>query len=408
MTTIAIVGGGFSGTMLLYHLMARDHAKALKILWFDQHDRFGRGVAYSTPADEHLLNVPGRMMSALPDRPDDFIGWLGEGDPGKFYGRRIYGDYLRGFHDRALAMAAEKGHEIIPIPRTVTRIGTSSLAAGDEDYFFDALVLATGTQPPRWPGLPERNRDDPRLIHNPYQGAMNIPDGVETVVILGTGLSSVDALLSLDRAGYGGRIVCISRHGLWPRSHRPRKFWNWRTLIDALRPRANGLWTSCPRSARRFMLRHLTWWNIVRHRMPQECGSFLQSLKNSGRMETRKGTIRTIACHPSHIEIQLDRGSVQGGVVINCLGYLGPGVMSQPLFRQMAEDGLIRVKDGLLDPVPGSWSKISGNAPIYTLGPPLFGALIETTAVPVIRGQAADLAAEISFLAEFRERNRVV
>ncbi|HEY8190502.1 MAG TPA: FAD/NAD(P)-binding protein [Micavibrio sp.] len=402
MTTIAIVGGGFSGAMLLYHLMTLDHGKALKILWFDQHNRFGRGVAYSTPADEHLLNVPGRMMSALPDEPDDFINWLGGGDAGKFYGRRMYGEYLRGFHDRALAMAAEKGHEIIPIPRSVARIGKSSLTAEGEDYSFDALVLATGAQPPRWPSLPERNADDPRLIHSPYQGAINIPKGIETVVILGTGLSSVDAILSLDRAGYGGRIICISRHGLWPRSHRPRKFWNWRTFIDALRPRVNGFWTSCPRAARRFMLRHLTWWNIVRHRMPQECELLLQSLRNSGRMETRNGTIQAIACHPSHIEIQMDRGSVQGGMVINCLGYLGAGIMSQPLLRQMAEDGLIRVKDGVLDPVPGSWSKISDSSPIYTLGPPLFGALIETTAVPVIRGQAVDLAAEIFSFAESR------
>jgi len=56
---------------------------------------------------------------------------------------------------------------------------------------------------------------------------------------------------------------------------------------------------------------------------------------------------------------------------------------------------MIRVQDGLLNPDD---FKLSDEHPIYVLGPPLFGFLIETSAVPELRVQAKVVAGKIAAL----------
>ena len=66
----------------------------------------------------------------------------------------------------------------------------------------------------------------PFLLHPPvrmvdawdYDGVAAIP-GDADVCILGTGLSMVDAALTLGGDGRGGRILALSRHGLLPLAH---------------------------------------------------------------------------------------------------------------------------------------------------------------------------------------------
>src|SRR3982074_2330985 len=72
--TIAIIGGGVSGTLTAFHLV-RQGAPA-RVILIDQRPDFGLGVAYSTPSLRHLLNVPAGKISALPDQPDHFLNWL--------------------------------------------------------------------------------------------------------------------------------------------------------------------------------------------------------------------------------------------------------------------------------------------------------------------------------------------
>ena len=83
---VAIVGGGFSGTMAAAQLVRR----GLRVVLVEGGGRGGRGIAYSTRDEVHLLNVPAARMSAWPDAPDDFVA-AGFG-PGEFAPRRAYGD----------------------------------------------------------------------------------------------------------------------------------------------------------------------------------------------------------------------------------------------------------------------------------------------------------------------------
>jgi uncharacterized NAD(P)/FAD-binding protein YdhS len=101
---VTIVGGGFSGTMAAVNL-ARLSDQPLEIHIVNTRYPLGRGVAYGTSREEHLLNVAARNMSAVPDHPGHFLDWLRtrvdySGLPETqlretFVPRRVYGDFLR-------------------------------------------------------------------------------------------------------------------------------------------------------------------------------------------------------------------------------------------------------------------------------------------------------------------------
>lgn len=399
MKTIAIIGGGFSGTMVLYHLMANETLSPVHVLFFDDAGRHARGVAYSTPMHEHLLNVPAAGMTALPDQPDHFFNWLGQAERGGFYPRRRYGDYIQQFFDQAQKWAAERGHKITLIAQRVTDIQKAGRAVIVQGQNADIAVLATGASQPRWPStspLP----DDPRLIANPYgagfPACLEQIRNYKKIAILGTGLSAADAVMSLNQSGFTGEIICISRHGNWPVAHGLKKPWDWRRLIDALRPHSNNLWRGMRPGLRAFLLRRIGYWNVVRHRMPRQCHAILKNLKNAGRLQVVRGSIRDVICTESGIDVVLHNKNVSCDAVINCLGFIGAGVLGDPLYKALSENGMIRVEDRLLKPVSGTSFKISDSLPLYTLGPPLFGYFIETSAVPELRVQAKAVAGEIA------------
>ena len=113
--TVAIVGCGFSGTMVALHL-ARQTSGRLRVLIFERGERLARGTAYGTASPEHLLNVPARLMSAWPDEPEHFLDWLRDRDPatepGAFVPRQVYGDYLE---ESLRDATAHPGSNLFPI-----------------------------------------------------------------------------------------------------------------------------------------------------------------------------------------------------------------------------------------------------------------------------------------------------
>src|ERR1700747_3412983 len=104
MRAVAIIGGGFCGTVTAVNL-ARLSPVPLDVTIFNHRYPTGRGVAYGTRRPEHLLNVAARNMSAFRDEPDHFLRWLrtrSEFDTlpeielrERFIPRMVYGDYLR-------------------------------------------------------------------------------------------------------------------------------------------------------------------------------------------------------------------------------------------------------------------------------------------------------------------------
>ncbi|HSM76946.1 MAG TPA: FAD/NAD(P)-binding protein, partial [Bryobacteraceae bacterium] len=71
---IAIIGGGCSGVLAAISLLREAPDEDLIVI--EPREDLGRGMAYSTPWYEHLLNVPAAKMSALPSEPSHFAEWL--------------------------------------------------------------------------------------------------------------------------------------------------------------------------------------------------------------------------------------------------------------------------------------------------------------------------------------------
>ena len=435
--TVVIAGGGASGT-LLAHALIEGSADARAVI-LDPNESVGIGVAYATTYPVHLLNVPAGRISAFPDVPAHFREWLDAHYPnrynaGSFVERSIYGEYLqeiaRGLvasgrvtHERSTALRAEMSDSGIHVQ--------TSAGVVDGDY----LVLATGNAAPApWPNAPESDR----FFSSAWaEGALHPHYPDETVLMLGTGLTAVDAVLALRHNGHRGIIYMMSRRGLLPHEHRlfdappeaspeaenlrdliasireladvsRAEHANWRPAIDRIRPRTNELWQALNQAEQRTFIRHvLPYWNVHRHRMAPEAAKSIAELiaadtlrMIAGRtlsFEVIEGALR-VGYRPRGSESE---ESIVAQRVINCSGpEHDPRKIENPLISSLLAAGTVTpypLNLGLEIAPDGAVVDADGTASerIFSIGPVRYGTLIETTAIPEIRVQAVELAARI-------------
>src|SRR5262245_7882017 len=142
---IAVVGAGFSGTLLSWHL-----AKiGVECVLIGDDKTFGRGRAYSTSRTEHLLNVPAGGMSAFPQDADHFRNWLRtigvKAERSAFMPRVVYGRYLQAISAGSRASKIEDVVlQALPLPG-----GWELALHSGARIEANRLVLATGHRPPR-------------------------------------------------------------------------------------------------------------------------------------------------------------------------------------------------------------------------------------------------------------------
>ena len=427
---VAIVGGGFSGTMVAAQL-AR---KGISSILIDGSGRVGHGVAYSTRDPAHVLNVRAEVMSAWTDDLEHFVR-VAEAEGGTrrdFVQRRHFGRYLKS----VLAEAVDSGRVRVAEKQAIEakpngRGWTVRLADG-EQFAASALVLAIGNQPPE--PLPF-GRDSARVINNPWgaealAAVADLAATKEDVLLVGTGLTMVDAVLSLDAAGHRGRIVALSRRGLIPRGHtndmvpapvgedevphgHVRTLWRWlrkrgaevgwRSAVDALRPYSQQLWQSLPLEEKKRFARHARpWWDVHRHRIAPEVSQRLQEMIAEGRLEIVAGRIQSVTDDRAGLAVAYRRrGSsalTEGrfAYMINCTGPLGAIARTRdPLLKGMLEAGLARPDQlGIALDVDEN-SRLAGSERSWAMGPMTKGRYWEIIAVPDIRGQAAAVADDI-------------
>lgn len=403
---VAVIGGGASGTLFVSELLRRD--SGWSVLWLTGDNSVGD--AYSTNTDVHLLNVPAARMSAFSDKPDHFVDWLTrnatdrEFEPTNFVPRRFYGSYLK-----ELRGAAKSNANVRYLAQQVEQVEYATTPSGSgwrlrvrngETYDVSRIVIAVG--------LPSERKSDRNVggvMHNPWKWfhqsseGVGIPADDEEIFILGSGLTAMDVVVGLRDLGYSGFIRVTSRSGRWsePHAHAPpltqeelaaaladlramptaRSYLRtvrhlavklpWRSVVDALRPQTQELWSALPPEERSRFLRHVfAVWNRHRHRAPTETA---QRVADDSRVVIEKG--------------QSCSNAGKGSFVFDCRGFaLTAKRKWTPFLSALIGQGILAPSSlgiGLVSQQPNS---------VALLGALRFGEEFECTAVPEIRTQA--------------------
>jgi uncharacterized NAD(P)/FAD-binding protein YdhS len=448
--TIAVIGAGFSGTALSLWLQSSCPV-GTRIYLIERGHRFAAGRAYATENPCHLLNVPAGGMSMFPDLPQDFVRWLRQQPESRLGGvvpseqsfvpRSLFGAYLQDRLTSSLcdtrASRLELLHdEVVRAEESAGKV-TLQLASGAK-LDADIAVLASGNAHP----LPVHSNvamlDAAGLWRgNPWTPAAIAglaPDA--PVLLVGTGLTMVDTVVTLLDAGHTGPIHALSRHGLLPLRHaspdvgpvtlptplptglaplmrfarseiaRSQAAGNgWRPVIDALRPFTQNLWRGLSGSERGRFLRHLrAFWDVHRHRIPPTVADRIQAALASQQLHIHAGRIIGLGVEDARANVTFrDRVtgaecSLQAASVIDCTG---PGAdvtqSTDPLMQTLLRAGIARpdpLRLGLDVAADGAVLTRSG-APsnrLFAIGPLTKGASWEMTAVPELRTQCRDLA----------------
>ncbi|MFC5864821.1 FAD/NAD(P)-binding protein [Acidicapsa dinghuensis] len=435
--TIAIIGGGVSGTLTAFHLI-RQRTPA-RVILIDQRPDFGLGLAYSTPSFRHLLNVPAGKISALPDQPNHFLNWLRRNhDPAAtektFAPRAIFGQYIQSL----LKSTSELEQEIATVVDVRQHDAGAVLTLDNGcELRADLVVLATGNfDPAPLPGISKVASDLGLYRHNAW--AEETYEGLDPdapVALIGTGLTGVDVVLRLRELGHRGKIIAVSRHGVFPNRHAdytplsssaiPQDTpatcvaylralravigggTEWRAAIDSLRDTINDLWLRLPIEEKKRFRRHLQRrWDVVRHRMAPPIADVIESELRSGTLEIREGRLKTVDASPAgaRIVFRTHAGdeSFHADRVINCTGpSMNYRRVPSALLQNMFSRGLVTAgplgtgfhcsPNGAVIGADGHASEI-----IFNLGPGRLGDLIESIAVPEIRQQAVELASTLA------------
>jgi len=444
---IVIVGGGFTGAMMSVQLLRRADPE-VSIVLVERTSLLGRGVAYGTQFDGHLLNVRANNMSAYPDDPDHFVNWAKQNysssvRPSHFLPRPAYGRYIASQLWEAAQSHAGKIRFVQDEALSLTRVSgvNKILLAGGQTIVADKVVLALGNFAPGDLRLPGKAPDSCRHVANPWSGTTRFDTSPDSSVLLvGSGLTAVDTAIELRARGFEGTIHILSRRGLLPQSHRIAApfpaFWNcrsprtvrgllqlirqqakvaqtqgsdWRAVIDSLRPVTQEIWRTLPRTEQQRFLRHLrTYWDVHRHRIAGRVAEQLARQLRSGKIQRHAGRITDYRENAGGVEVTYrDRKSgmlanLCVGRVINCTGpesdYRRAG---SPLLTDLIEKGLARpdglslgvdvADDGALVDAQGMPSDF-----LYALGPLRKGVLWESIAVPELRVQISNLAKLLS------------
>ncbi|MFY9886477.1 MAG: FAD/NAD(P)-binding protein [Candidatus Cybelea sp.] len=428
---VAVIGGGFSGAAVAANL-ARHTPRDLTLAVFDPDD-LGRGAAYGTRHREHILNTRAHMMSLYVDEPDHFVRWLGpRGAPSDFLPRRLYGEYVAESAQRELR-AVRFMHVRERIAKIVRGDSGGFVVESSSGTRYDArsIVLATGNPAPNDEFLPLEVRLHAGYIDDPWRFDYRSVGG--HVLVVGSGLTALDVLVALKGCGHRGTVHVLSRRGRYPEVHEAvaaydvipaldthgarallrsfrshvdeasRRGFDWRAVVDSLRPEAEAIWRRLERLERRRFERHLrTHWERHRHRAPKQVDAVREEYLRAGRLRNYAG--RLLSMKRGTATIALRDGAIvelRPDWIVNASGVGRISAMKRdPLLASMLINGIVssdtagiglRAAPDLcaIDPigsmVPGLW----------IVGPAVRGSRFEATAVPELRVMAELAASEI-------------
>lgn len=449
---IGIIGAGFSGTALaaaLYQFADKQN-KSIEIHLFEKTGSFGLGEAYKTELPFHLLNVRARDMSIYDDQPGHFVDWLNSNTDTSIYldqsapvadqfaPRKFYGDYLKMILNQLVTTSGQKikftleSAEVIDIVPHQHQVMLK--LKNNTEIVVDKAVLALGNNQPA--DFPFTVSPAEMCINDPwdYHSLKKIPEH-DPVLIVGTGLSMIDTVLTLHHQQHQGKIYAVSRHGLMPLPHSDttatcvieqdelpsdmrlltkklrhvsRSYMaeggDWRSVINSFRVQIPSLWERVGFLCKKRFLRHvLPYWNIHRHRVTTKVIELIEQLAANKQLKIMAGRVASIENGIAKIKLRHTKEVTEFNIkwVVNCMGpSLNMESVDQPLVSSLLKRGIAtfdQLNLGFATADSGALKEASGaiSTSLYTLGPPAKAATWESGAVPDIRKQSFRLAKNI-------------
>ena len=280
------------------------------------------------------------------------------------------------------------------------------------------------------------------LIADPYDGEAIAAIGpADRVLILGTGLTSADVIASLDRRGFTGEIVALSRRGLRSRGHgataqrstadfetRPavtahgllrrirdaitadaRKGLDWQATIDRVRDQGQAIWRNLDAGERARLVRHLRpFWDVHRFRLPPQVEEALARHMARGRLtHTAARVIRVVETDGGIVVEYRRRGRADtiverfDRVVLTTGPAHGDVLRSNPVLRALASADLLSPDPlGLGLKVADLCHAVDGGGEasdtLLVAGPLARGHVGELMGVPEVVAHAREVAEAIS------------
>jgi uncharacterized NAD(P)/FAD-binding protein YdhS len=457
---ILIVGGGLSGTMLAAQLLRLPGQRRIVII--ESRSEIGRGEAYSATEPGHTLNGNAARMSVDPDNADDLTRWLTDfiaagGWPESdnqhvpiaelFPPRGLFGLYVQQRLAEAHRVGTTHGSTVEHVRGEAVDLvvdeGGVAITLADGTLLRGGLgVLATGMfaaarTPQRGANALNAAAVDPWDV-----SAMRGLDPQGRVLIIGSGLTMVDAVVSLEQAGHRGPIEVFSRHGLLPHVRRQPPAWpdflgadpslrstrqlvralreqcalalaqgiDWQAPLDTVRVHIPRLWSQATDLQRRQFVRHVRpWWESHHHRSPPPSAALLARLVEEGRLTVHAACLRGVEpVIGGVVGIRVRRRGesastvVEGAALINSTGIQYDWRrVDRPLPRQLLARGLVQpgpLALGIAADPSGAVRDADGKVSerLFAMGPPLRGVWWESTAVTDVALQAKALAIKLA------------
>jgi uncharacterized NAD(P)/FAD-binding protein YdhS len=276
---------------------------------------------------------------------------------------------------------------------------------------------------------------------------MNVVGPDEPVVVLGSGLTAVDTVLSLHQQPRTAPITLVSRRGLLPQPHAdtpvPPVDWqplvaelvstpggvrtrallgkvrqlarqqakaggDWRGVVDGLRPHTETLWRAMPTAERqRFLAQVRPFWEVHRHRMALTVAGRFRTLLDSGLVRLVAGRVESAQAEGDSLRLVLRERQTERLIptdaawVVNCTGPMpSNSVESNPAIASLIVQGLLLPDELLLGvetTTEGHALAENGQAlgDLFVVGTLRKPAAWESTAVPELRNQAAAVAEQV-------------
>lgn len=445
---VAIIGGGFSGTTIAYHLANQTEPGDVEIVVIEPRQRLGGGLAYSTDDPAHRINVPAAKMTMISAEPEHFARWLSKdaenakdslartvkGDD--FPQRSVFGRYVYG-HIQPFLQSGRVSHITSTALGLAPAGGRHGIVLADGRILSaDIVVIATTHPLPSVPSALQPLIGTPRFIADPYApDALRAIEPGHSVLVVGTGLTAADIIASLDRRGHRGPITALSRHGYRSRGHaeKPadplgtfgsdstahsllqtarvalaqakREGASWHPVLDALRDQAPAIWNALPILERRRLVRHLrALWDVHRFRIAPQVEEVLDRRLQEKTLAIRAASLQSashtggqfsVFTRPRHstgIETDLyDAVIITTGPAHTAIG------RNNPLVQSLFEQGLLSIDPiglGLNTAPTGHAIGANGNPDetIYIGGPLARGTFGELMGVPEVTRYAEFIA----------------